>query len=223
MAVSSKTKANDYGKQKRWEAILCSARELFCEVGYEKTKVKDVATRAGVTEPTVYNHFGSKSRMAVEIIRQSDAANQKQIDELISDSKRYSVSEITGLLELFVMNSLSCLDAGTWRYVIAFSAVESDFASGQIYRQLNDRLYGNCSRLLYRWIDMGLVSADCDVDLVCRVLERINHELFREIVTGQISDLTEYRMILRPEVELIMSGWIALSKPGRKRDQCRDQ
>lgn len=41
--------------------IVEAARQLFVARGYAKTRMKDVAERAGVTEQAIYRHFGSKS------------------------------------------------------------------------------------------------------------------------------------------------------------------
>lgn len=54
--------------------LLEAARELFAERGYARTSTREVAERAGVTEPMVYRHFGTKAALfeqaAVEPFRQ---------------------------------------------------------------------------------------------------------------------------------------------------------
>lgn len=44
----------------RREQLLEIARELFAERGYEGTSVEEIAARAGVSKPVVYEHFGGK-------------------------------------------------------------------------------------------------------------------------------------------------------------------
>jgi AcrR family transcriptional regulator len=44
----------------RREQLIGVARELFAEHGYEATSVDEIAERAGVSKPVVYEHFGSK-------------------------------------------------------------------------------------------------------------------------------------------------------------------
>lgn len=48
--------------------ILAAAEELFLAHGYLGTSVDDVASRAGVSKPTVYAHFGNKEALFVEIV-----------------------------------------------------------------------------------------------------------------------------------------------------------
>ncbi|MBB1509685.1 TetR/AcrR family transcriptional regulator [Tessaracoccus sp. MC1756] len=44
----------------RREQLIEISRELFAERGYEGTAVEEIAARAGVSKPVVYEHFGGK-------------------------------------------------------------------------------------------------------------------------------------------------------------------
>ena len=46
--------------QARRELIEQAASELFAERGYQATSIDEIAKRAGVTAPVVYDHFASK-------------------------------------------------------------------------------------------------------------------------------------------------------------------
>lgn len=46
--------------------LLEAAREVFAERGYVRTSTREVAERAGVTEPMVYRHFGTKAALFEE-------------------------------------------------------------------------------------------------------------------------------------------------------------
>jgi len=47
------------GKQRR-EQLLDIGRRLFAERGFEGTSIEEIAARAGVSKPVVYEHFGGK-------------------------------------------------------------------------------------------------------------------------------------------------------------------
>ena len=47
-------------KQATRERILEAATDLIAENGYKETTTKDIATKAGVSEMSVFRHFGSK-------------------------------------------------------------------------------------------------------------------------------------------------------------------
>lgn len=47
----------------RRESILDAAIPLFASAGYEQTRVSDVAARVGVTEPVIFQNFGTKAEL----------------------------------------------------------------------------------------------------------------------------------------------------------------
>ncbi len=56
----------------RREQLLEIGRELFAEKGFEGTSVEEIAARAGVSKPVVYEHFGGKEgAYAVVVDRES--------------------------------------------------------------------------------------------------------------------------------------------------------
>ncbi|MFL6123435.1 TetR family transcriptional regulator [Actinophytocola sp.] len=45
------------------QALLDAATQLFAERGYDRTTVRDIATRAGVNQALLFRYFGSKEAM----------------------------------------------------------------------------------------------------------------------------------------------------------------
>jgi AcrR family transcriptional regulator len=60
------------GKERR-QQLLDVGRRLFAERGLDGTSVEEIAARAGVSKPVVYEHFGSKEGLyAVVVDREVD-------------------------------------------------------------------------------------------------------------------------------------------------------
>lgn len=68
------------GQQRRAQ-LLDVARALFAERGFEATSIEEIAHRAGVSKPIVYEHFGSKEGI-YEVVK--DREVQRLIDEITS-------------------------------------------------------------------------------------------------------------------------------------------
>ena len=52
----------------REEHILDVARELLPRVGYEAMSMEELASEAGISKATLYQHFASKEELAVQVI-----------------------------------------------------------------------------------------------------------------------------------------------------------
>ena len=62
----------------RREQLIAIARELFSEKGFEGTSVEEIAGRAGVSKPVVYEHFGGKEgAYAVVVDRETRALHDE--------------------------------------------------------------------------------------------------------------------------------------------------
>ncbi|AXI79151.1 TetR/AcrR family transcriptional regulator [Peterkaempfera bronchialis] len=55
------------GKQRR-EQLLDIGRTLFAERGYDGTSVEEIAAKAGVSKPVVYEHFGGKEGLYAVVV-----------------------------------------------------------------------------------------------------------------------------------------------------------
>ncbi|WP_017540706.1 TetR/AcrR family transcriptional regulator [Nocardiopsis halophila] len=55
------------GKERR-EQLLDIGRELFAERGFDGTSVEEIAARAGVSKPVVYEHFGGKEGVYAVVV-----------------------------------------------------------------------------------------------------------------------------------------------------------
>jgi AcrR family transcriptional regulator len=55
------------GKERR-EQLLDVGRSLFAERGYDGTAVEEIASRAGVSKPVVYEHFGGKEGLYAVVV-----------------------------------------------------------------------------------------------------------------------------------------------------------
>jgi AcrR family transcriptional regulator len=53
----------ELAKRRTRESILDAAEQLFGPAWYDEVTLADVAARAGVSQQTVVNHFGSKARL----------------------------------------------------------------------------------------------------------------------------------------------------------------
>ncbi len=65
------------------ERILETALDLFIERGYEKTSLREIAERVGVTKPALYYHFASKEKL-LETLTEPIFTGQKLAAEFLN-------------------------------------------------------------------------------------------------------------------------------------------
>lgn len=87
----------------RREQLLIISRELFAERGFEGTSVEEIAARAGVSKPVVYEHFGGKEG-AYAVVVDREVRN-------LHDSIRAAITTPgAGARELLERGALALLD-----------------------------------------------------------------------------------------------------------------
>lgn len=64
----------------RRQQLLDVALGEFGASGYHQTSMVDIATRAGVTKPVLYQHFESKRHLFIEVLRDAGQRLQATID-----------------------------------------------------------------------------------------------------------------------------------------------
>ena len=66
----------------RRESILDAAAEVFAAAGYRAAKVSDVAARIGVTEPVIFQNFGSKAALYTAVLDRMVGHIRAELEEL---------------------------------------------------------------------------------------------------------------------------------------------
>jgi AcrR family transcriptional regulator len=69
----------------RREQLIAVATKQFAKFGYDATTTDTIATAAGVTEPILYRHFGSKQELFVAITRSVSEQTVRHWHALIAD------------------------------------------------------------------------------------------------------------------------------------------
>jgi AcrR family transcriptional regulator len=78
--VAPVTRVRMTGKERR-QQLLDVARELFAEKGFDGTSIEEIAHRAGVSKPVVYEHFGGKEGIYAVVV---DREMQYLLDSVVA-------------------------------------------------------------------------------------------------------------------------------------------
>ncbi|MCR3722534.1 transcriptional regulator, TetR family [Prauserella flava] len=90
----------------RRQQLLNVARALFAEKGYDGTSVEEIARRANVSKPVVYEHFGGKEGVyAVVVDREAQAILDRMVSSLHADHPRAMLEQAASALLGYVDES----------------------------------------------------------------------------------------------------------------------
>ncbi|RCW39950.1 TetR family transcriptional regulator [Halopolyspora algeriensis] len=128
---SSAARARMTGKERR-QQLLDVARALFAEKGFDGTSIEEIAHRADVSKPVVYEHFGGKEGIYAVVV---DREMQSLLDLIVS---ALSAGHPRELLEQAACALLDYIDHSTdgFRILVRDSPVAS--TSGTFSSLLND-------------------------------------------------------------------------------------
>jgi AcrR family transcriptional regulator len=89
--------------QQRRAQLLDVARKLFAERGFEAASIEEIAHRAGVSKPIVYEHFGTKEGI-YEVVkdREVEALIAQITDSLVGDNPRVLLEQAASALLTYV-------------------------------------------------------------------------------------------------------------------------
>lgn len=67
----------------RRESILDAATTVFAEAGYHRTRASDIAARLGISEPVVFQNFGSKAALYAAVLDRVVGQSDERLNALL--------------------------------------------------------------------------------------------------------------------------------------------
>src|SRR4051795_1344511 len=149
------------GKERR-EQLLDVGRALFAEKGFEATSTEEIASRARVSKPVVYEHFGGKEGLyAVVVDREMRALLDAVTSALSGDNPRMLVEQAALALLTYIEEQtdgfrILVRDSPVGPSTGTFPPLLNDIASQVEYilvrefgqRELNTKLAGMYAQML---------------------------------------------------------------------------
>ena len=100
----------------RREQLVAVGRSLFAEKGFGATSVEEIAARAKVSKPVVYEHFGGKEGLYAVIVDREVQALISSLQSSLESSERPRLileNATLGLLDYIERNTASACSCAT--------------------------------------------------------------------------------------------------------------
>lgn len=174
--------------QERRESILAAAIEVFAEVGYLRGKTSVVARRVGVSEPVVFQNFGTKASLFAAVVERAADHVCRLVEHLAAANL-----PVPGLLQ-------TMLDPGHLRHVHSAGQVGAIFADASTItgepeieaaaRHAVQRFAAAITALLDRGRAAGELRADLDTEAAAWwLLSLVSSQKFRRATANDPQEL----------------------------------
>ena len=139
-------------KQEKRESILNTAGKMFGRYGIQKTNLSDIARLARVAKATIYNHFGSKDQVYLEVL-------QAEADEMVRKIN-LGVGRVSSPIEkirAFVHCKFTCMTDAVNIVSLGREGVDSVIpTTGGIRQNLFEREVGILSSIFDLGVQQGI-------------------------------------------------------------------
>ena len=146
--------------ERRRESILDAATEVFAAAGYRAAKVSDVAARIGVSEPVIFQNFGSKEALYTAVLNRVADGIRGELQALAGQH-----GSAAGLLAHVLSPSRASGQHGPGAHGVLFSdaaTLLADPGLTESARTAARSLAGHLADLVRRGQADGSIRADAD-------------------------------------------------------------
>src|SRR5918911_4658513 len=147
--------------------LLGAAREVFVAQGYHAAGMDEIAERAGVSKPVLYQHFPSKRDLYLALL-------EHHTDELVAATRKAlgSTSDNKQRVAATIEAFYSFIDSESESFRLVF---ESDFTNDAEVRELLDRMQRGCAEAIAEVIEEDTALPAAEAELLAIGLTGISH------------------------------------------------
>lgn len=153
---------------KKKNAIISAANELFLEKGFTTTSIKEIAAKAQVSQVSIYNYFGNKDSLVIECVKLIIQENIDKAYNLLNSDLPY-LEKLSNALSFCT----SDVNASFSTYLS-----ESAIADGNFMKLLSDGVHELQKDLYYKYIeagkDAGYIDASLPTSLILKFFFAMN-------------------------------------------------
>lgn len=193
-------------KDARPDELLDAALALFSEKGFDRTRVADVATRAGVSKGAVYLYFPSKDAMIEALVARAVGGMAKDIAARLDAHNGDPLMLLRQLIPLVTAHLTDPAVLAVPRLVVQEAGSHPHLAA--IYRaQVIDHVLPAARAMFARAAVAGHIRA-VDPDLVLR---SVMGPLLMHVLMGQVFDLhpengADLAALLESHLDILAAG-----------------
>ncbi len=127
-------------KEDRQKRIVAAAKGLFSKYGFEKTRIEDIAERAGISGVTVHNYYGTKAGILLALVIDNDKQLIDLLDRKLAQENGDLIEVTSEFTRTIMDHALRNLEKVIWRQVIAAVTLNAGTYYSKAYFRLDRQL-----------------------------------------------------------------------------------
>lgn len=197
-------------KADRLRRILQAASARFRRLGYDATRIEDIAEEADLSVGTVYNYFTTKGDVLMAIVSLEVEEILAEGAALIAGSPDDPVRAVNRLVGFYFEHSLVYLSKEMWRTAMAQSIRHPETPMSQRYTALDARLRDEVCALIADLQTRGSLSCAQDARAIGALIFNNLNMMFMEYVKDEVQSLDTLKARVawqtEPLLTLLMSA-----------------
>lgn len=185
------------------EKLLEATFNLISEKGYLGATTREIAHRAGVTELTLFRHFGSKEKLFEEVLKKYTFL--PKLKGLLPELKKMSYKE-----SLWVLGERFVETLKDRKSLIRIMISEINLYPEKIRDAYSSFINELISALAgyFRYLQGKKVTRHLSPEMAARAFLGMifSYFLSEEIMTGRVIDKNEIKIILKEFISIFMEG-----------------
>lgn len=192
-------------KLDRSNRILEVARTRFQSEGYDSVTIESIAAEAELSAVTIYNYYGTKANLLLELVKESDVRLLAQLRALTDDLPDDIVDAVAKFGKIMRHHAMTYLAKSTWREVLAASILQGGGQFGTTYRALDRALVVVMAKLVLSYQRRGTLCRRIDARAFADTLYEMQNIRFFLFISDHTQDEEEADIRFRRDLGLIFA------------------
>lgn len=193
-------------KLDRAKRILEVARTRFQNEGYDSVTIESIAAEAELSAVTIYNYYGTKANLLLELVRESDVRLLAQLRVLTDDLPEEMIDAVAEFGRIMRHHAMTYLAKRTWREVLAASILQGGTQFGTTYRELDHALTDVMAKLVLSYQRRGTLCRKIDARAFADTLYEMQNIRFFLFISDDTQDEEDADIRFRKDLGVIFSA-----------------
>ncbi|MBX2943417.1 MAG: TetR/AcrR family transcriptional regulator [Cyclobacteriaceae bacterium] len=190
--------------------ILAAAKELFEEKGFDRTTVREVATKAEANVALINYHFGSKENLLASIVKEMTDQTRLRLTD-ISNTTSDPIQKLNQVIDLYVER----LHSNRNYYQMIHREMSTRLLRPELHDLLSKIIRRNkdeIKKILENGQHKKVFRKDIDLDLVIStifgLMYQTTHSGFREKIIGAKEDAEAFKERVKKHLKEMLKSYI---------------